>query len=83
MPYGSVEPPTRIWLSVVATAGGTASGVHAGPVGYGVPSSRASGCPFRSRISVTGRGSHCVPSAPRVEYALARASGLVATAPRV
>ena len=49
----------------------------------GVPSTPVSGAPAASTTETTGIGSHCVPFAARVEYALASASGLVASDPRV
>jgi hypothetical protein len=80
---GRAVSPTRIWFSVVATARGTASGVQEFPVFSGAPSAPVSGAPLRSSTPVTATGSHCVPLAARVEYALASARGLVASAPRV
>ena len=68
VPIGSAVSPTRIWLSVVATAGGTASGVQEGPVGSGASRpGRSAGAPARSSTATTGVGSHCVPLAASVE----------------
>ncbi len=66
VPKGSAVSPTRIWFSVVATSGRTASGVQVVPTGNGAPSGPASGAPSRSRISVSGVGSHFVPEAASV-----------------
>src|SRR3954452_24481687 len=63
VPIGVATSPMRIWLSVVATSGGTARGVQVLPVGTGLPSALVSGAPLRSRIWVTGVGLHCVPLA--------------------
>src|SRR3712207_8519883 len=39
VPYGSEEPPTIIWFTVVAICGDTTSGVQEAPVPSGLPSS--------------------------------------------
>jgi hypothetical protein len=83
VPMDDATSPMRIWLSVVATAGGMAPGTQVSPVFSGAPSAPVSGAPVRSSTAVTGVGSHCVPLAAIVEYALASASGLVASAPSV
>src|SRR5215210_8079575 len=49
----------------------------------GSPSAFVTGSPLLSRIAVTGIGSHRVPLAASVEYAVTRSSGLVAYGPRV
>ena len=67
VPMGSAVSPTRIWLSVVATAGGTALGVQVFRGTTRLPSARARGWPVRSRTAVIVMGSHCVPDAARVE----------------
>jgi hypothetical protein len=59
--------PTRIWFSVVATTGGTASGVQKVPVFSGSPVGPVSGAPMWSSTETTGVGSHWVPLAARVE----------------